>query len=118
MDSNKKLGTDFEKEVVEMLADDGWWVHFISPDNRGSQPFDIIAVRDGLAIVGDCKTSEDHIFRVDRLEWNQRFAFDRWLACGNDEPIIFVKYKDQIIKLPYTSLIQMGKVDLDVFCSR
>ena len=48
--NNKKHGTDFEKRVVAKLAKAGdVWVHFLSPDERGAQPFDIIAVKDGVA---------------------------------------------------------------------
>ena len=47
--NNKIIGTAFEKEMCELLANRGYWVHFITPDNRGAQPFDIIAVKDGKA---------------------------------------------------------------------
>lgn len=111
--NNKMLGTAFEHEVVKRLSEGGYWVHFISPDARGAQPFDIIAVKGGIAIVGDCKTSSNHIFRIDRLEWNQRMAFDKWLACGNAEPVIFVKYKDKIITIEYSRLLRESRIDLD-----
>ena len=111
--NNKKLGTDFENLMVEKLADNGYWVHFISPDNSGAQPFDIIAVKNGIPIAGDCKTSKDHIFRISRLEENQKTAFEKWLACGNPEPLIFVEYKSGIKIINYTDLKREGKVDLD-----
>ena len=111
--NNKKLGTAFEQEMVKILSDNGYWVHFISPDNRGAQPFDIIAVKNGIALVADCKTCEDHIFRISRLEENQKMAFEKWLACGNIEPLIFVEYKDGIKVIKYTDLKRDGKVDLD-----
>ena len=38
--NNKKLGTEFEREAVTLLSQKGYWVHFITPDSRGSQPFD------------------------------------------------------------------------------
>lgn len=113
--NNKKLGMAFEREVVSKLSDAGYWVHFLSPDNRGAQPFDIIAVKNGLALAADCKTSSDRIFRLERLEWNQKLAFDKWLDCGNLEPMIFVKHKGRIISVPYSKLLSEGKVDLNVF---
>ena len=111
--NNKKLGTDFEREMVDILSKNGYWVHFISPDNRGAQPFDIIAVRDGIAIAADCKTCEDHIFRLDRLEWNQQTAFQRWIRCGNGMPVLFVKHNKQIYMVDYGRLSREKKVDLD-----
>lgn len=111
--NNKKLGTAFEKFVCRKLAEDGWWVHFMIPDARGAQPCDIIAVKDGKAVIMDCKTSKDHIFRVGRLEDNQVYCFERWRQCGNSEPIIAIEYKDRCIFLPYAELQVTGKVDLD-----
>ena len=110
--NNKRLGTEFEREVCDILNRDGWWVHFISPDARGAQPFDIIACRDARCIVADCKTSKDHIFRINRLEWNQILAFDKWIECGNKCPILIVKFGDCIKFVSYNELKIYGKVDL------
>lgn len=113
--NNKKLGTAFEREMVEKLTKSGYWVHFISPDNRGAQPFDLIFVKDRVACVADCKTCNDHLFRLTRLEWNQQLAFDKWMACGNMEPVIFVKYNGEVKMIPYTHLKYRKVVDLDAF---
>ena len=102
--NNKKLGTAFEREVCELLAQRGYWVHFIVPDARGAQPFDIIAVKDGKAYAIDCKTSVLGRFSSTRLEDNQISAFDRWLACGNSMPYIFVKHNSKVYAVPYSEL--------------
>ena len=111
--NNKKLGTAFEQEMVKILSDNGYWVHFISPDNRGAQPFDIVAVKNGFALAADCKTCEDHIFRISRLEWNQMLAFQKWIDCGNGMPVIFVKHNEKIYMVEYDRLVKDEKVDLD-----
>lgn len=110
--NNKKLGTEFEHEIVDMLADSGYWVHFMTPDNRGAQPFDLIFVKDGLAMAADCKTSSKRIFSFDRLEDNQVMAFEKWMRCGNLEPVVFVKYGDKVHTVPYLMLKEAGRVDL------
>lgn len=110
--NNKQLGTAFEQEMVDLLARNNYWVHFITPDNRGAQPFDLIFAKDGIAMVADCKTSSKRNFSFKRLEDNQIFAFEKWMACGNAEPVIFVKYKDRIYTVPYKLLRNCGKVDL------
>ena len=112
--NNKNLGTAFERRIVQKLTEAGCWVHFIAPDSRGAQPFDIIAAKDGICIVGDCKTCKDHIFRISRLEENQKMAFEKWLACGNPDPLIFVEYQGQIKTIQYSDLKKEGKIDLDV----
>ena len=113
--NNKRRGTAFEKEVVELLASQGWWVHFINPDVSGAQPFDIIAVKDRCAIAIDCKTSSKRKFSYDRLEDNQIYAFEKWILCGNTIPLIFVKYKEKIAIIPYSKLLIRQVVDLKEF---
>lgn len=111
--NNKKLGMEFEKRMVDLLAKQGYWVHFISPDNRGSQPFDIIAVKDCFAVAIDCKTCKDHYFRLGRLEENQIMAFEKWLACGNLTPYVAVLYNSNIYMIEYERLRRELKIDLD-----
>lgn len=115
--NNKKHGTAFERFVVRELAKTGAWVHFLSPDERGAQPFDIISVRNGIATAVECKTQNDktRYFPISRLEDNQVMAFDKWIACGNGEPIIMVEYKGRIIPIKYSVLKEKGRVDLDAF---
>lgn len=111
--NNKERGTQFEREICEILAKDNYWVHFISPDHRGAQPFDIIAVKDDHALAADCKTCESSTFRIERLEDNQVMAFEKWIACGNLDPILFVKHGDDIYLVPYGVLKEKGKVKLN-----
>lgn len=106
MNNNKIIGTAFEREVCELLANKGYWVHFITPDNRGAQPFDIIAVKEGKAFALDCKTLAERTksFNFSRLEDNQVFAFEKWLACGNSMPMIAIKWHDEIYVIDYLTL--------------
>lgn len=113
MVNNKKLGTAFEKELCQILACKGWWVHFITPAPNGAQPFDIIAVKGGSAMAIDCKTSATHIFPYTRLEENQIMAFEKWLACGNEDPFVAVKYNDNIYLIKYRRLKIYERIDLD-----
>lgn len=110
--NNKRLGTEFEKQVCAMLAEDGWWVHFIEPKQNGSQPFDIVAVRNGRAIAIDCKTCASDRFNINRLEDNQLYAFDKWLACGNEMPIIVVKHESGVYMIPYDYIKHYKSVKL------
>ena len=110
--NNKALGTQFEKRVCKLFADNGYWVHFISPDNTGAQPFDIIAVKDGAVTVGDCKTSAYKVFPISRLEDNQIMAFEKWMANGNGTPYIIIQYRDEIYFVPYTTLKIKKKVNI------
>ena len=112
MISNKRLGTAFEQEMCGILAQRGYWVHFIVPDIRGAQPFDIIAVKDGKALAIDCKTCIAKAFNISRLEDNQIMAFEKWLLCGNDEPIIMVKHEEKIYQIPYLEIKEKKSIRL------
>lgn len=97
-----------------MLAAKGYWVHFIVPDIRGAQPFDIIAVKNGHAIAIDCKTCVSNTFNINRLEDNQIMAFEKWLSCGNEMPMIIVKHNKQVYVIPYGRIkkdksVKLGK---------
>lgn len=108
--NNKRIGTDFEREFCKILAENGFWVHFITPDRTGSQPFDVIAVKSGNAYAFDCKTCEASTFSINRLEDNQIMAFDKWLKCGNENAYIAIKHKDKIYIAPYLKIITMKSV--------
>ena len=110
--NNKKLGTEFERDVAKAFKEAGWWVHFITPDNRGAQPFDVIAVKNDEVIIGDCKTSSTKRFNINRLEDNQINAFDYWMRCGNNTPALFVRYLNDVFAVDYTVLKEQGSVDL------
>lgn len=112
MANNKQIGARFEQEFVEILAKEGFWAHFLSPSPTGAQPFDVIAMKDGCAFCFDCKTSVKPIFPLSRLEDNQILAFDKWLQCGGQEPMVAVKYDNKVYLVSYTQLKLESSVDL------
>ena len=114
MMNNKKLGTAFEQRICDKLKNAGYWVHFLTPDKRGAQPFDIIAVKDGLAVAIECKTLDvtQRYFRISRLEENQKLALERWKACGNNYAYIVVEYGKTIVPIRYEELLESEKIDL------
>lgn len=113
MAGNKTLGNRWEREFCGMLAASGYWVHFISPDIRGAQPFDVIAVKDGIAHAYDCKTCAAKRFPYSRLEDNQIMAFEKWLSCGNTEPQIAVLHDGEVYIIDYSEVKQLGSVRLE-----
>ena len=104
--TNKKLGASFEKLACEHLKKLKYWVHVITPDSRGAQPFDIVAVRNGKAAAIECKTLSDRLdsFPLSRLEQNQHFAFDYWLECGNNMPEVWVLWRGKVYSIPWSIL--------------
>ena len=108
--NNKQIGTEWEKEFCELMAKNGFWVHFIEPNKAGAQPFDVIAVKNNKAFAFDCKTCKNPSFGLSRLEDNQKFAFDKWLDCGNIFVYIAVKFDSgEIYIIDYEYLVKYGR---------
>ena len=40
-------------------------------------------------------------------------AFEKWIAAGNTDPVIAVKYNDGVYFVSYTGLKRDGKCDLN-----
>lgn len=74
--TNQKKGKTFEQEWIDYLYSHGMWVHYIQPAPDGSQPFDVIAVKDGVVYAFDCKTLKGKRFPLNRIEDNQQAAFE------------------------------------------
>lgn len=96
-----------------LLSQKGYWVHFITPDASGSQPFDIIASKDNIPIVGDCKTNSTKYFNISRLEENQVMAFELWFRTGNNYAFVFIKYNEKIYQIPYRMLKGLKRINLE-----
>lgn len=91
--SNKKKGGKFELELVALLGGQGYWAHRFAEAPDGSQPCDVIGVKNGIAYIWDCKTCDAKTFSIKRLEENQIRCFEKWIACGNTMPMVAVKTK-------------------------
>lgn len=114
--SNKKLGSNFERELAEILSKEGWWVTLLTPNQHtGAQPADLIAVRNNTAILIDCKTCNTHLFSIKRVEQNQWNASERFLKCGNNEYYIAIKYNNNIYLIPIEEINRKEKnIDLNL----
>ena len=111
--NNKQLGTSFEKQFVQLLKENGFWAHFIEPNQSGAQPFDVIAIKDGIPYAFDCKTCIRDYFSIKRLEINQMTAFNKVMHCGCMNTYVAVLHNDKIHLVKYNDLLKMGSVDLN-----
>jgi len=84
MISNKAAGSRFETELCELLAQHGFWAHNLA-QNRAGQPADVIAVKNNLAVLIDCKVCTKDCFALSRVECNQEAAMTMWRQRGNLE---------------------------------
>ena len=102
--SNRKLGTDFEREFAQILADNGFWVHRMA-QNASGQPFDIIAAKDGKTYPIDCKVCTKDRFLLERCEENQRLSMKLWREKGNGIAWFALKLSNgQILMVSHQSI--------------
>ena len=104
--NNKKTGPEFEQEFCDYLAKHGWWAHFMSPNAKGSQPFDIMAAKGANVYAIDCKTCSTNRFAFSRIEDNQRSAFDALLwASPNIVCGFAIKYNSSYYFIRYSKVL-------------
>ena len=82
MNDNKRDGNRFERDFCDLLSQYGFWVHNMA-QNQSGQPADVIAVRDRLACLIDCKVCHG------------RFALSRM----RDDPQVVVQVNDNSEKV-------------------
>ena len=79
---NRTIGGHFEGELCDLLAAHGWWAHNLA-QNQVGQPADVIAVKNNIAVLIDCKVCANDRFALSRVEGNQEGAMTLWEARGN-----------------------------------
>jgi len=89
--NNKQNGNELERLFANTLAKKEYWVHRMQ-DNANGQPFDIIAVSDDMAAAYECKDCKNDIFEFNRIEENQRLAYNAWVDGYNSEFFIVIRF--------------------------
>lgn len=105
--SNKKVGNQFETELCEILAEEGFWCHNLAQNSDG-QPADVIAVKNGEAYLIDCKVCSRDTFPISRIEENQMLSMELWRDCGNGEGLFALEFSDQVYIVTLDSLLNCG----------
>ena len=101
--NNRKLGNTFETELCEILFRNGYWVHNLA-QNQSGQPADVIAVRNKVAYLIDCKVCSGKGFPLSRVEENQDSSMSLWANCGNGEGWFAIKLDGMIYMVPHTAI--------------
>lgn len=105
--NNKKLGNSFEENLALILAEEGYWVSLFPPKAyAGSQPADMIAIKNNVAILIDAKTlnNKNGLFPINRIEDNQEKAAKRYFSCGNNWYVFAVLWNDTIYMIPFEQI--------------
>ena len=122
--SNRAVGNAFEQEFSELLYAYGFWCHRLTQDSAG-QPADVIAVKNKIAYLIDCKDCSAKGFDLRRVEENQITAMQLWNECGNGQgwfaikvptgdiymlPVfVIMAYRARQSSLSYAEIHELGK---------
>lgn len=106
--SNRADGNDFEQVFAEALARNGFWATRLRQKAAG-QPADVLAVKDGKAMLIDCKRCEHDYFDTRRIEPNQIEAMQLWEACGNGEGRFALGFPDGTVCVVTRSYLEGKK---------
>ena len=93
-----------EYRCADML--DPYWVHNLA-QNAAGQPADVIAVKNGVPYLIDCKVCSGKSFSLSRIEENQRMAMTLWRNCLNGEGWFAVKFGENIYMITLSRLDSM-----------
>ncbi len=114
MMSNKTQGNRFEQELCEILAKNGFWAHNMA-QNQAGQPADIIAVKENVAYLIDCKLCSSNYFPLSRVECNQETAMSLWQDCGNTFCFFAIKLPSgEIYMLPFEVFIHVKDMGMRI----
>ncbi len=87
--NNKKIGEDFEKELLEILKVNGFWATKLKEKETGG-PFDIVATKNNKFISIEAKNiNKKTIFTKERIEPNQISAYKRLLEVNSSSYSFF-----------------------------
>lgn len=107
--SNRKLGNAFEAELCERLSEYGFWAHNMAQNSAG-QPADVLAVRNRVAYLIDCKVCSGKGFALSRMEDNQDLSMELWANCGNGDGWFAMKLNDGAIHMiPHRDILIVQK---------
>lgn len=99
MKSNRAVGNAFEQELCDLLFGYGFWAKNLKQDSAG-QPADVIAAKNKVAYLIDCKDCSAKGFDLRRVEDNQITAMQLWKECGNGQGWFALRVEGEIYMLP------------------
>lgn len=108
-------GKEFEIKMCNYLFKKGYYVIYMERAVTGSQPSDIVAIKDNIAILLECKNLENKngIFTLDRVEQNQRLSYKRFKECGNNGFYLAIQWKNAVYMVNFELLKHFdGSLDL------
>ena len=112
-------GAEFERYMADLFQQNGFWALRIPKNERGAQPFDILAIKGDRIYAVDCKVCARSSFPVERVEDNQWLSMDIMqrrttaivgFAVYHDGMIYFIPYDE--LKMSNAASIRLDETHL------
>lgn len=110
-----ELGKSFEEQLCEILSEDGYYIIYNEKGITGSQPCDIIAIKNNIATLIECKNLESKtgIFNLSRIEANQWLAYKKLKECNNSNMVVAISWNKNIYFINF-DLLQFFDKSIDL----
>lgn len=105
--NNKKLGNSFESELCNILGANGFWA-YNAVNKASGQPADIMAAKNNIPYLIDCKVCSDDSFPLSRIEENQYNSMMKFDYCGCYESYFALKFSDGEIYMMPSNVLFMA----------
>lgn len=93
--------TQFETQICWLFHKLGYWAHRLARDERGAQPFDVIAIKGHAIFAVDCKVCSRPRLDITRAEINQMLAFTMLSKTTEARCGFMCYHKGDIYFIPY-----------------
>lgn len=107
-------GLQFQRHICETLSEHGFWA-YETINKQSGQPVDVIAAKNNVPYIVECKVTHKKRFPFDNVADNQIMACKKFTKCGNSESwfaVWFSSHPDEILFVRAEKII--GFVDSGV----
>ena len=115
--TSQENGKKFETKLCEYLSKKGWYVVYMEKGVTGSQPCDIVAIRNNLPLMIECKnlTAKNGLFPISRIEQNQLLSYKKFKSCHNSNFILAINWNNEVYLVDFDWLkFYQNSIDLKI----
>lgn len=115
-------GRKFEEELCKYFAEQDYYVLYNEKGVTGSQPVDIVIIKNNIATMIEAKNLENksRIFNLERIEMNQKLAYNKFRECKNSNFILAIKNNNNVYFIDfgllqfYNKTIHLDKIEPNI----
>ena len=108
-------GKTFERHLCWWLSQNGYYVIFNERNSAGAQPVDVIAIKDNIATMIECKNLEGSTgrFPLSRIEQNQINAYKMFKSKHNTNFVLAINWNGGVYIIDF-GLLQFFSDSIDL----